>query len=666
MSRPAAYRAEIDGLRCIAVLSVILYHGAIPGFRGGFVGVDIFFVISGFLITGIVQGEIQRGTFSLRGFYERRVRRIFPALVLMLAATAAVAWFVLTPGQYKAFGQSLVACIVFLSNIYFYLRTDYFAPQAEELPLLHTWSLSVEEQFYLIFPALLLVAMRWFPKRVLVVVAAVAAASLALCLYRQWAGHSALNFFDATSRAWQLAAGAMLAVWMANRDGDSRAVPLALREAFSLLGLACVLVPVLAFDPRGAQIGWQLMIPVAGAVLVLWFAGPDTFAGRLLSSRLLVGVGLISYSAYLWHQPLFALAVVRLGGHPSTPVVLCLIAVTLLLAYLSWRFVETPFRNRAVISSRTVWTVFVAASLVLVIAGLGLHISGGVPDRFEARNNAEMASAAPSPFRKTCHAEGVDYLRPANACRFLDKSPVRWAVLGDSHGVELAYALALELRESGKGGVLQLTSSGCQPALTFESAVPGCSAWLREALDVLAADREITDVAIVWRHSFYLFGEHRPTYPAVPNGPPNFLPGISPDEARARYVASLDVVVSRLVAAGKRVLLVDPVPELPKPAEYYVYAPAVREAAPGNALAGSTAYYERRNGYILAALGKISAERPVIRVPTSDLYCLDGQCLARQDGATLYFDDNHLSVTGARRLANRIVVQATQPAGGKR
>lgn len=666
MSRAAAYRAEIDGLRCIAVLSVILYHGGIPGFRGGFVGVDIFFVISGFLITGIVQGEIRRGTFSLRGFYERRVRRIFPALALMLAVTVAVAWFVLTPGQYKAFGQSLVACVIFLSNIYFYLRTDYFAPQAEELPLLHTWSLSVEEQFYLVFPALLLVAMRWFPKRVLIVVAAVAAASLALCLYRQWTGRDALNFFDATSRAWQLAAGAMLAVWMASRDGDSRAASRALREALSLLGLACVLVPVFAFDPRGAQIGWQLMIPVAGAVLVLWFARPDTFAGRLLSSRLPVGIGLISYSAYLWHQPLFALTVVRLGGHPSPTVVLCLIAITLLLAYLSWRFVETPFRDRTAMSSRTVWTIFIAASSLLAVAGLALHMSGGVPSRFEAGQNAEMESAAPSPFRKTCHAEGVDYLKPVNACRFLDKSPVRWAVLGDSHGVELAYALALELQDRGRGGVLQLTSSGCQPALTFESTVPGCSAWLREALDVLVADREITDVVIVWRHSFYLFGEHRPTYPVAPNGPPNFLSGMSPNDARARYVASLDAIVSRLLSAGKRVSLLDPVPELPKPAEYYVFAPAVRETGAGSAIAGSTAYYERRHGYILSALGRIATEQNVLRVPTSDLYCTEGQCLARQDGVTLYFDDNHLSVAGARRLAARIVEQAPDAGTGKR
>jgi hypothetical protein len=229
VSRPAAYRPEIDGLRCIAVLSVILYHAGLPGFRGGFVGVDIFFVISGFLITGIVHGELRRGTFSLRGFYERRLRRIFPALALMLAVTAAVAWFVLTPGQYKAFGQSLVACVAFLSNIYFYFRTDYFAPQAEELPLLHTWSLAVEEQFYLVFPALLWAAMRWSPKRVLAIVAAMAAASLALCLYRQAAGSDALNFFDAASRAWQLAAGALLAIAIADVGPGGRHLPRATR-----------------------------------------------------------------------------------------------------------------------------------------------------------------------------------------------------------------------------------------------------------------------------------------------------------------------------------------------------------------------------------------------------------------------------------------------------
>lgn len=654
MSRPAAYRPEIDGLRCIAVLAVIFYHAGLPGFRGGFVGVDIFFVISGFLITGIVHGELRRGTFSLRGFYERRVRRIFPALALMLAVTATLAWFVLTPGQYKAFGQSLAACVAFLSNIYFYLRTDYFAPQAEELPLLHTWSLAVEEQFYLVFPALLWAAMRWFPRRVLALVGIAAGASLALCLHRQAEGSDALNFFDATSRAWQLAAGSLLAIAIADRGPGATGLPRAARESFALAGLALVLAPIFMFDPRGAQVGWQLLFPVVGAVLLLWLATPDTFTGRVLSSRPMVAIGLVSYSAYLWHQPLFALTVVRGGGHPAWPVVLGLIALTMFLAWLSWKFVEGPFRDRKAVSTRTVWSAFFAVSGLLAAAGIVLHLSGGVPSRFDARQNAEMASGAPSPYRETCHAEGLDYLKPSRGCRLLDAKTVHWAVLGDSHGVELSYALALELRARGEGGVLQLTSSGCQPALGFESGVPGCSAWLREALDVLAADRDITHVALVWRHSFYLFGDHRPFYPALPDDAPNFLAGVPPTEARARYVASLDALVGRLQAAGKRVLLVDPVPELPKPAEYYVFSPALRDRPLERGLAAPLSHYQGRNAYILEALGHIAAARGAARVPTAALFCPDARCRVLEGGTLLYFDDNHLSAAGARRLARRV------------
>ncbi len=665
MSRPAAYRPEIDGLRCIAVLSVILYHAGLPGFRGGFVGVDIFFVISGFLITGIVHGELRRGTFSLRGFYERRLRRIFPALALMLAVTAAVAWFVLTPGQYKAFGQSLVACVAFLSNIYFYFRTDYFAPQAEELPLLHTWSLAVEEQFYLVFPALLWAAMRWSPKRVLAIVAAMAAASLALCLYRQAAGSDALNFFDAASRAWQLAAGALLAIAIADVGPGGRHLPRATREMLAWSGLALVLAPIFTFDPRGAQVGWQLLVPVAGTVLLLWVATPDTVAGRVLSSRPAVAIGLVSYSAYLWHQPLFALAVVRGGGHPSWPVVFSLIALTMLLAWLSWRFVETPFRDRKAISVRTVWAAFFVGSGLLAAVGLALHFSGGIPARFDARQNAEMASGASSPFREACHAEGVDYLKPREACRLLDDRTVNWAVLGDSHGVELSYALALELRARGEGGVLQLTSSGCQPALGFESTVPGCSSWLREALDTLVADSAITHVALVWRHSFYLFGDHRPFYPALPDEAPNFLAGVPSTAARSRYTSSLDAVVARLQAAGKQVLLIDPVPELPKPAEYYVFSPALRDRPLERGLAAPLSHYEGRNAYILAALGRIVAGRGVTRVPTAELYCPDTRCRVLEDDSLLYFDDNHLSVAGAQRLARRLVELGAGDAGGR-
>jgi hypothetical protein len=189
---------------------------------------------------------------------------------------------------------------------------------------------------------------------------------------------------------------------------------------------------------------------------------------------------------------------------------------------------------------------------------------------------------------------------------------------------------------------------------------------LREALDTLVADSAITHVALVWRHSFYLFGDHRPFYPALPDEAPNFLAGVPPTEARSRYAASLDAVVARLQAASKQVLLVDPVPELPKPAEYYVFSPALRDRPLERGMAAPLSHYEGRNAYILAALGRIAAGRGVTRVLTAELYCPDARCRVLEDGSLLYFDDNHLSVDGARRLARRLVELGADDAGGGR
>ena len=662
MNQHPGYRPEIDGLRCIAVMSVILFHAGLPGFRGGFTGVDIFFVISGYLITGIILGELRRGTFTFRRFYERRVRRIFPALALVLIVTTAAAWFILTPGQYKAFGQSLLACTVFLSNLYFLLKTDYFARQAEELPLLHTWSLSVEEQFYVVFPAVLFAVFRWFPRRLSTVLGIGAFLSFALCLHRQSAGSDQLNFFDTSSRAWQLLAGAWLASGDAREPGVARdAVTRIPRELMALSGLFMVVAPIAFLDPKGSQFGWQMSVPVVGAMLLLRWAKPDTWAGSLLSSKVAVAVGLVSYSAYLWHQPLFALAVAWYGNHPPTGVVLSLVALTLALAYASWRFVETPFRDRERVSSRSAWSLMIVGSAVLASAGLALHLSGGVPARFSDQQNAAMASSAPSPMRGVCHTEGVAYLKPAEACRFIDRASVHWAVLGDSHGVELSYALALRLREQGAGGVLQLSASGCQPALEFESAVPGCTAWLREALATLIADRDITHVALIWRHSFYLYGEHRMNYPAVPAGKPNFLVNEDPQKARTLYTASLDKIVDTLARAGKHVYLIDPVPELPRPAEYYVYSPSLGDSAELRATGAPVTYYQARNQYILDALARIAESRSVTRVQTRPLYCGDRICRVTSDGGVSYFDDNHLSVSGAGLLAQRLLSLASDP-----
>lgn len=319
-----------------------------------------------------------------------------------------------------------------------------------------------------------------------------------------------------------------------------------------------------------------------------------------------------------------------------------LIGLTLALAWASWRFVERPFRKPAQGGHWRVFAVAGAISLLFLAIGAVFHLSRGLPQRFDSATLARAATTAPSPLRIQCHTEGRAFRDPASACRYF-VGPARWTVLGDSHGVEIAYALAEALRGEG-AGVRHMTFSGCQPALTFESDNPGCSAWLRVAVDTIVRDPATTDVLLTFRHIAYLRGELRATYPALPDDRPAFLRESSPEAARAAYWASLRKLVMRLAAAGKRVHLLMPIPELPVPIDRYVFA---AERAPPPI---TRALYRQRNAEVLAELATLDALPGVELIDPSGAVCGPAQCAAMINGTALYFDDNHFSLAGARRF----------------
>ena len=369
------YRREIDGLRAVAVLPVILFHAGFPLFGGGFVGVDVFFVISGFLITGIIVEEMRHGRFSLLNFYERRARRILPALFLVMAASLPAAWMLLSPKDLQDFAQSLVAIGLFASNFLFWQESGYFDAEAELKPMLHTWSLAVEEQYYVIFPLMILVCWRLGPARLFALLATLAAASLALS---QWQVQTQpiTAFFLLPSRAWQLLLGAMVAFAFAYRVSRADLVGrnLIAAEALGALGLAMILWPVFAYDDRTPFPGLNALAPSVGTALVLAFSAPQTVVGRLLGLPAFVGVGLISYSAYLWHQPLFAFTRHATLGEVSPLVMAALSALALGLAWLSWRFVERPFRARGVVGRRAVLAFAMSGVAAFGAVGLVGHL----------------------------------------------------------------------------------------------------------------------------------------------------------------------------------------------------------------------------------------------------------------------------------------------------
>ena len=372
------YRPEIDGLRSVAVLPVILSHAGFKIFRGGFVGVDVFFVISGFLITSILLAETSQGRFSLLTFYERRARRILPALFVVMAACLPVAYWGMLPNEFKNFGQSLVATSLFANNVLLMVTSGYWSLASEFKPLLHTWSLGVEEQFYILFPLLLMLCRRWRPAALMALFALLALLSLAAA---EWGSRAWPNaaFYLLPTRAWELLMGSMAAALPLLRPQP--VLSAGLRQSLSLAGLAMIVVSVLTFDESVPSPSLLILLPTLGAVLIIVCATPGTWVQRLLASKVPVTIGLISYSAYLWHQPLFAFARVLEVEAPQPGLMLGLSAVTLGLAYLSWRFIEAPFRAKGRVSRAMVFGGALVGSLCFVAVGGYLQLRQGMPER---------------------------------------------------------------------------------------------------------------------------------------------------------------------------------------------------------------------------------------------------------------------------------------------
>ena len=395
-----AHRPEIDGIRAIAVMSVILFHFQIPGFTGGFVGVDIFFVISGFLIGSILWNEYERtGTISLVRFYVRRFRRLAPAYFVVAFATLVVGIWVMLPLEFYEFSKSLVAATVYLSNIHFYRKTGYFEAAAEERFMLHTWSLAVEEQFYVFLPLLLLLIGRFRRSRI-AVIWLVAVVSLIACVWTTYRDHAAA-FYLFPFRAWELLAGVLMAIHAVRTE----------KAIWSWAGLGLVITSLLLI-PSGQDFPGVLVIPpVLGTVLLIMNGQQDNPVNRLLSSRPFVFVGLLSYSLYLWHWPVWTLSVYGRGEYEGVAELVGWFGLVFVLSWLSWKFVEQPFRKGQVTRPMTVFVPVAICSGLLVAAGMGIYMKNGLPDRFNAGERVHIDASQ-------------DFLQDFSRCFTTDAGPL--------------------------------------------------------------------------------------------------------------------------------------------------------------------------------------------------------------------------------------------------
>lgn len=501
----AHYRADIDGLRAVAVLLVFAYHLGTARVKGGFVGVDVFFVISGYLIGSIILAEIDARRFSLLSFYERRVRRIFPALFVTLAVTAALAYKFFLPSEMEEFAKSLLAAAFSFSNILFYHQSGYFEGAAAMKPLLHTWSLAVEEQFYIFLPLFLLFLRRLEGTKRRLVVLLVALLSFAVSVWGAFHNPEA-TFYLAHTRAWELLLGTLIAL-----NFFPQFLNALWRNAAALLGFAMILSAAILYDKSTPFPGLAAALPCFGAALII-AAGRNgsSWIGTALSLRPIVFIGMISYSLYLWHWPLIvfqgASGILAQGLSPKMAK-LVVLGVAFVAATVSWRFVEQPFRDsRKALPRRRLFQIASATAAVLALFGGAALATRGFPARYpmEAVRVASFLQNS-DPATEAEYRVGTCFLTSRDPKANFDPAVCLKAVpgernillIGDSHAAQLWFGLSSVFKNMN---FMQATASGCKP--TLEQPL-GADQRCRQLMDYVLRDflnhHQVDDVLVAAR-----------------------------------------------------------------------------------------------------------------------------------------------------------------------
>lgn len=633
------FRDDINGLRAWAVAAVVLFHFGLPGLRGGFVGVDVFFAISGFLMTGIVVKALERGRFSVWEFYLARARRIVPALAVLCAVLLAAGWRWLLPIDYKALGTHAWSSVAFMSNFKYWRESGYFDAGSHDKWLLHTWSLAVEWQFYLVLPLVLLAAWKLRPGRAMLlwVMGIGLLGSLALSVVGTPLKPIGA-FFMLPTRAWEMLAGGL--AWMlANRWAFTARQ----RTGLEAVGLGLVIVSLAAFDATSAWPGWRAMVPVAGAVAVLLAARPASpWTGNPVAQWL----GTRSYSIYLWHWPI--VVALNYAGWLAQPVAIAAgLALTLALGDLSYRLIETPARVGLGRLPRGWGALAMAAAAAMVVApGLGVVARDGVAGRFVPEIEAVAAEARNfNPRREECNLNtGI-----ASPSCVYGGPRIDAVVIGDSHANALVTAVAAALPTAAQG-VMEWSYSACptlEGAHLQEASGRRCSEFVDWTLEQLKRVPATTPVVIINRHGQYVFGdivdEDHPATPWV-----YFTQRYATPEPafRKEYTDRLTAMACRL-AKDHPVYLVRPVPEMSRDVPSTARAMVWGER---QEVGITLASYHRRHDFIWAAQDAARDQCGVKILDPLPYLCADGVCRGAHAGRPIYFDDDHMSEYGNKLL----------------
>jgi peptidoglycan/LPS O-acetylase OafA/YrhL len=640
---PLQYRPDLDGLRSLAILPVVLFHYSPGGLTGGFVGVDVFFVISGFLITSLLMRDIEDQNFSIIKFYERRARRILPALFFMLSITTILSVLVLLPRDLSNYGKSLTAATTFVSNFFFWREFGYFDRAAEFKPLLHTWSLAVEEQFYILFPPFLWLISRLSKKRVTTMLFSCLCASFILSVVARspW---PVAGFYWPATRAWELLLGAVLATEASPSLTNKHA-----RDTVSIVGVGLIIGSTVFINQAMIFPGWVALFPCLGAGLIIHASlSGGGIGNRVLQWRPLVAIGLVSYSLYLWHWPLLVLAKYAANRELAWPEVVTILLVTCSLSVISWRYIERPFRGSwSAFDRQRVFRLAGMASAITVTCGIAFVLSGGFPSRVPAKvlQYAEVPEGNIQ-VKLDCFNRRAEDVREGRLCTIgtdTNASPsfIMW---GDSHAYRMAIPIAEVARVRDRVGLLAAVGS-CPPLLEVEWPLPGCRSFNDEVLKLIEDQRfEVVIISGIWAD----YAEGTRFKRRLGEGVKNIL---SDEFSVQKTVAANGAVfaramlrtVERLTGLGARVVIIGPVPEI----EFAVPETLAKAEWFGGEkdIGPSEAEFKRRQTNVFRALDVVTKLRnTTVIYPSMALCGLD--CAVERFGQVLYIDDNHLSQAG--------------------
>jgi peptidoglycan/LPS O-acetylase OafA/YrhL len=638
-----SYRADLDGLRAIAVLAVVFMHVGFSIFSGGYIGVDIFFVISGFLITTIIAREIKENEFTLLKFYERRIRRILPALTVMVVFALLASALLYDSGRFKSFSKSLLATMLFYSNINFLREAGYFDAPSLLKPLLHTWSLAVEEQFYIVFPLFMYGIHTWARKYVKPILSIVALLSLTLAIYTVNHNDATSAFYLAHMRAWELLVGGLLAL-----NIFPATIKKGINTTLGLVGGLMIFIPIFLYSDQTPFPGLSAVVPVLGTALIIYSSTAEMSpVGKILGAAPLVFIGQISYSLYLWHWPLVIFAKYYIIRPMTGLELLLLLSAIFAISTLSWRFVETPFRSRQLFSTSRVFALGLGAMAVIVAAAGVVYYFDGFPAR-----------EGPMPLVEFMDKETTNrFTRCANVVDDFDKCvlagkshPASFMLWGDSHADSLREAVERSARRNGFSGLFTYKLS-CPPLVgmthDFRFVTASCIEYNKEVIQYLIVHPEISTIILAGRWSYYIEGsEYKPKESfGILAG----FPGTKPKEADSEQLVEfgLEQTVQTLLEMNRKVVIVSQVPEIgyDVPSANFIALRSGRDI--NQIIAPSMDEYFNRNQKTLAILGKLKEKQGVQVVDPWTVLCIENKCRVTIDGRPLYKDDDHLSLFGA-------------------